>query len=68
MRRGDYAAAEAIVRRRIVTAYYDFDAHYLLADGMAQQKKYTEAAAVMKDVLAQAARCAGKQSVRDGIQ
>ncbi|MBX7245624.1 MAG: hypothetical protein K1X53_08990 [Candidatus Sumerlaeaceae bacterium] len=51
MRAGNPARAEAIANRRIAKTYYDFEAHYVLAEALAGQKKYDEAVEVLKLVL-----------------
>lgn len=52
MRRDDFARAAAIARSRISQHFYDFDAHYLLAEALARNTDYAGAARVMKDVIA----------------
>ncbi len=49
---GDFKAAEEICRRRIAQEFYDFEAHYLLAEALSRAGRADQASAVMKDVIA----------------
>lgn len=50
MRKGDYAAAQRVCERRIEQFSYDFSAHYLLAEALARQKNYNDAAHTIKTI------------------
>ncbi|MCX7019560.1 MAG: hypothetical protein NTY46_11345 [Candidatus Sumerlaeota bacterium] len=63
---GDFGTAEKIARRRLETAFYDFDAHYILADTLARQNKPAEAALVIKDVMTRLPGARSKRALGAG--
>lgn len=60
--RRDFAVAEAVTRRRLATAHYDFEALYLLAEAISGAGRPREAVDLMQDAISRA-RAAGGRSV-----
>lgn len=66
MKRGNYALAEQVTRKRLAQLYYDFTADYLLAESLAGQRRYNEAADVIKQQMGKVAAARGGKVISSG--
>lgn len=66
--RKDFAAAEAVTRRRLATSHYDFEALYLLGEALSGAGRAREAVDVMQDTLSRARAAGGRNVGASGFQ